>query len=392
MTTSAAKAHESRLIQKLELAIARSVHPAEQACLRVERAGHLARQGHFDAAQAELNAVHAQFDRQPHAAVSAWLCIAEAWFAYFTNLSGSARDKMHRALALSTAARLPQLQALSAAWLAHMDYVAQDFPRMAAHVRLAFELAAADNHSARARAALVVAQALQFAGRPEQAQAWFASAREHAAAEGDEATLTALTHNLAWTQGLQTLQARIMEGLEASASEQAARQAMLGAQAAANLDRWIGTLSLDALLPMLRATVHSARNEHAAALALYRENWLAAQRQGLGRMTAHVLADMAWCASQCGEQEAAQRAAREAELALDPSMHPDDLATAHQRLGQWHVLAGQVGLAQPHFDAARVAWARHTALQAQVLSQLEFLSPGVLGCTSPKPKIQVPQA
>jgi hypothetical protein len=237
----------------------------------------------------------------------------------------------------------------------------------------------------------VAAQALQFAGRPEQAQGWFAHAREHAAAEGDEATLTALTHNLAWTQGLQTLQARIMEGRDASASEQTARQAMLGAQAAANLDRWIGTLSLDALLPMLRATVHSARNEHAAALALYRENWLAAQRQGLGRMTAHVLADMAWCAAQCGEPEAAQRAAREAELALDPGMHPDDLATAHQRLGQWHALIGNTGQAQPHFEAARKAWARHSAMQAQVLGLLEPLSLSGLAPSTHKVKLQAPQ-
>ena len=73
------KAPQSRLLARLDGALARTRHPVEAACLRAERAGFLARLGHLDAARAAAQALHAQFDTQPHAAVSSWLCLVDGW-------------------------------------------------------------------------------------------------------------------------------------------------------------------------------------------------------------------------------------------------------------------------------------------------------------------------
>jgi hypothetical protein len=169
---------QSRLLARLDAALAKSRHPIESACLRAERAGFLARHGHFEEAQAEFNALHALFDHQPNPSVSAWLCIAEGWLLHFSSLSAAARDKMKRAQALSAATKMTRLHALSSAWLAQMDYTVNDIDSLVRNVSLALQLAAPDEHAARARASMVVAISYDFAERLDRAQPWYARARE----------------------------------------------------------------------------------------------------------------------------------------------------------------------------------------------------------------------
>lgn len=357
-----AAALPSKRLKRLDAAIARAVHPVEKASLRAERAGHLAQQGHFDAAQAEISAVHAEFDRQPHPAVSAWLYLAEGFVAFFSSLSAAARDKMKRAHALSGASRLTQPQALSAAWLAHTDYIALDVESMAAHLRQALSLAAPDHHAARARACLTMGTALNFAERHEQAQAWFARAREHASADGDEVTLISVITNIAWHHGVQALQASVFGG-DVGAP---ARHAMAGAISIDSFDQWAGTTSLDSWAPMLRAVALSAQGEAGQALALYEAHWGDAKSQGMGRLSANFLADMAWCRWRAGDSAGASADAQAAMAHLDASTFADDLAVAHGRLAQVLRALGDADLALTHDMKARECWAAHREVQAQV--------------------------
>jgi hypothetical protein len=356
----------SRLLARLDAELRRALHPVDRACLRAERAAQLARLGQYEAAANEIAALHATFDRQPSVAVSAWLCLAEGCLAYFTSLSSSARDKMQRALALSAAARLPRIQALSAAWLAHMDYVQLDAEATGTHVRLALSLVEPGELAAPARACLVVGMALQYAERNDLAQPWYARARECASLEGDEATLSALVFNMAWHHGNHALQASIFGG----EYEARARHAMLGADSTDNIGRWQNIISLDALVPILRAQVHSVQGQHAAALALYQTHWQAARRQGLGRMAANILADIAWCRWCTGDAAGAIQEAAAAAAAVDPGMHADDQAVAHGRLAQLLRAAGQVDRALHHEGLARDCWGMHQRLQARFVAQL----------------------
>jgi hypothetical protein len=359
----------SRLIARLDAEIRKTHHPVEAACLRAYRAAQQARIGEQAAAQDEVDSIHAAFDRQPNVAVSAWLCFAEACIAYFGNLSGSARDKMQRALALGNAAQLPRIRALSAAWLAQLDYLHHDFEAMVDHLRLAIDLAGAAQPSALGRACLVVAGAYHHANRLDLAQPWYARARECASREGDEATLSALIHNMAWHRANQAVQAAVFGG-DGSAD---ARHALAGADSTDNIGRWIGITSLDALVPMLRASVLSVLGEPAAALALYEAHAQDARRQGLSRMSARFQADMAWCRWRGGDAAAALREAASAAQAIDPSMDCDDQAIAHGLLAQVHRAAGDQARALLHEGKAREARSDYLRVQAQIVALLADL-------------------
>lgn len=371
----------SRLLARLDAEIRKTYHAVDNACLRAERASQLARLGQYEAAAAEIAALHTGFDRQPNAAVSAWLCLAEGCLTYFTSLSSGARDKMQRAQALSAAAQLPRIQALSVAWLAHMDYAQLDAEAMAKHVRMALQMADASHPSAFTRACLVVGVAYHFAERLDLAQPWYARARECASAEGDEATLSALIHNIAWHRGNHAVQASIFGG----DFEAHARHAMAGADSTDNIGRWIGITSLDASIPMLRACVHSVQGDVGKALSLYEAHWLDAKRQGMARMAANFLADMAWCRWRGGDRRDALRDAAAAAVAVDPAMHADDQAVAHGRLAQVYRAAGEVDTALHHEGKARDNWGVHRRLQARVVALFSELPalPGSRTATGP---------
>jgi hypothetical protein len=359
---------KSRLLARLDSALARTRDPVDAACLRVERAGFLVRHGHTTEAQAELDAVRAQFAREPHPGVSAWLCIAEGWQLHFGSLSGLARDKMKRAEALSAAAGLLPLQALSAAWLAHMDYCAGDLEGLVHHVCLALRLAADDHHAARARASMVVALAYDFAERPDRAQPWYARTREHALADGDETTQSALNYNISGHRVHHAMQAAVFGGDDTT---QQARHALAGAECARNFDQWMGTLSLDALVPMQRACMASMQGRHAEALALYEKHLADAQQQGLRRIAAAYLADMAWCRWHLGDRAGASRDAHAAAGHIDAGMHPDDRAVAHGRLGLVFKLLGDTPAALLHGALGRDFLAQHRQCQAAMFDALE---------------------
>jgi hypothetical protein len=164
----------------------------QNTCLRAERAALLARQGLLDEARAELASIHGRYDGRPNAVVSAWTSLAEGLVIYFENLGDAARDKIMRSLALSEAIRAKSILALSAAWLAQMDFSRLDFEPMVQHLSVALRTAGSSQHSALSRASLVVAQAYHWAERLDLALPWYGRARQHASTEGDESTINAL--------------------------------------------------------------------------------------------------------------------------------------------------------------------------------------------------------
>lgn len=358
----------SRLLARLDASLAKARRPVDVACLRAERAGYLARLGHFDEARAVISSVHAQFDPHSHAAVSAWLCLAEGWMLHFGSLSGGARDRIKRAEALSGAAGLTQLQALSSAWLAHLDYCDDQVEDMIRHLLLAFKLAAPDNHGARARASLVVGLAYHYVRRLDRAQPWYARAREHATTDGDETTLSALNFNLTSMRAHHAAEAAVFGGADA---QEEARHAMASSQSTGNFDQWIGTQALDALVPMQRAALASVQGQYGEALSLYERHFDDVQKQGLARLNGVHLADMAWCRWHLGDSSGSQRDAQACAASLGPGMHVDDLAMSHARLGMVFKLLGNEEAAVHHASRGRELWNQHQQLRRKLLQQLE---------------------
>lgn len=360
------KAPASPMLARLDAALASSVHPIDAACARAERAGFLARQGFFDDANADLSVLRTEFAQRPTALVTVWICIVEAWIEQNSGRLSASRDKMLRAQALSAAAKLKPLQALSAAWLAHISFVQDDSDDMEKYLTLAFQLAAPDHHAARARASVVAASGYHLANRLDLAQPWYARAREHAQAESDDAALSIITFTIAGHRSNHALRASIF----GSVDTEEARRAEAWVAASFNFDQWVGTVLQDAYVQMLRATVYSAQNEHAKALAVYEAHLAEADRQGLANMRATHLADQAWCRLHTGDLDGARSDANTSASLVDPGMTVEDLAVACGRLEQVFQALGDVDAALRHRQLAREYWSRHLAVQRQLLDLL----------------------
>ena len=105
---------------------------------------------------------------------------------------------------------------------------------------------------------------------------------------------------------------------------------------------------------MLRAVVASVQGQHGAALELYEAHWADAQRQGLARAAANVLADMAWCHWHLGHVDRAAVQAHAAAASIDAAMDPDDRAIANGRLAQLFKLLGDDDRALCHLRAGNL--------------------------------------
>ena len=362
----------SRLLARLDAAIAKTRDPVGNACLRAERAGVLARLGRLDEARRTIEALHARFTLRPQPAVSAWLALAEGLCDHFGDLAPSARDRMRRAYALSGAAELAPLHALAAAWLAHMEYGRNDVVPMAAHLAEALRLAAPDHHAARARACLVAALGYHWAGRLDRAQPWFDRARQHALADGDDATLSALMYDRATGLVAAVRAATAFGDAPAVAGvDDALREALLCVQSCAAYEAAIGGASLAYLVPLLHAQLLTAAGEAQPALDLF-DRWLApATAGGMRRMKRLLLADIAWCRWRLGDADAA-RAGLEAALAeQDPACDVDDRAFADARLAQLAQALGDTTLAATLREHAQRDVAVHRAEQARLAALLD---------------------
>jgi len=132
----------------------------------------------------------------------------------------------------------------------------------------------------------------------------------------------------------------------------------------------IGVKGLSSLLPVLRAQIRVALGEFGDALGLLEVNLEAAVREGMGRLKADLMADIAWCRVNLGQSEAAKRDAVAAEALIDPAGQFDDRAMAHGRLAQVFAALGEVDDAARHKRLALDAFTEHEALKTDMLRLL----------------------
>lgn len=357
----------SRLLRRLDAAIAAAGSPAEAACLGAERVVVLARRGQTDQARTELDQIRQRLARAAHPAVTGWLCLAEGLLNPFGEFSGGDLDRLQRAHALAGATRLQPLRALAAAWLAHAHHVHGDDAQMVRLVGEALQSAAADHHSARARACLVAGRAYQWAGQAEAARMYFARAREHATAEGDDATLSDILHDMARHRVRQVQLAELLEPVAAADG----RQALLALDSWTHFDRAAGTASREPVAALLRAQVLVSQARFAEAWALHERHLAVALAQGMARREASLRADMAWCQLQLGFGDAARTLARDADAALLGAMHADDRALAHARLARVFDALGLPAAAAQHRSQALARWQQGQEQCAAIMRLLD---------------------
>ncbi len=356
-----------RLLERLDHGIAHGRIPREIPFLRAERAVMLVRLGEIDRARREIAALRALPDAQTNNALGAWLWLAEGLADFFEHLGSGARDRVLRAYALAGTARAPRIQALSAAWAAHLDFRAQDYAATVEHLRAALKLAQPDHCSARSRAALVLAGAYHFADREDLAQPWYVRARAEAATEGDGVTLSSITYNMA---ALRVMQARLAE-MFGELDEPTTRRAMIGAESSTFLDRSVRTRALGATAWMQRAQILAASGRHADALAIYERHLPQALAEGLSFSECLFQADRASCLLQLGRGDEALQVARHAATALSWSTECEERAIAHALLARVFGPLGLAAQAASHANESQIELHRHRQRCEALLQMLQ---------------------
>ena len=356
----------SRLLGDLEARIARTRDPVRNACLRAERATVLARQGLLQEARAELDLIRARHAAAPDPVVTAWVCLGEGIVILYAELAARSRDKLLRAHALATACSDRKVRCLSAAWLAHLDYLDQNFDGMLEKVDLALSEAEQDDHLTRERVDLVVAQALHWCDRLDLARAWYERSRWHATSLGDDAFLSALMHNKAWLHVAQERRRSIQSQQPVSTPH----LLLLGAEATHSFDALIGIGSLSSLVPLLQAHVLSLLDRHQEALDLFERHLGFGLMQGISRVECSALAEVAWCQARSGREYQARSTAEAAELKLPGCKQSDELAAAHGRLSQCYSILGDTPAAESHAGKSKALWVECGELQQTALTSL----------------------
>lgn len=364
----------SPLMRRLEAAIKAAHSPVDAACLRAERAIALARQGDVAQAHDEIKAVQDSFRTQPNAAVSAWCSLAHGLAQYFDRYAAasSARPSVQRAHALAQASQLASLQALCAAWMAHMDYGSGHTESMARNIGAALRGADPAHHAARSRACMVAAIAYHSVNRHDLAQPWYAKSRQHAATIGDAATLEALIYNQTSWRVQHAWRAQLFPAMAvADGGDNSLGPMMASVQSFKHFGQHAGGTALAEQGALLEAQAHVLLAEYAQALELYERHLASALKKGNEHRESAFRAEVAWCLLQSGRGDEARAAARAAQAALLGTAELDDSSLAHARLAAVFESLGLADDAARHREEADVQSRAHQALCEEQLQTLE---------------------
>ncbi|MGL6110914.1 MAG: hypothetical protein ACRC2B_12550 [Rubrivivax sp.] len=361
------------MLTQLAARIAATRNPVEAACLRAQRGIYLARQGNYGEAQGIVDALRAEFGARPNAEVMAWISLVEAVSHFYSQPGPKALDRLRRAHALSRAIHHPLLVPLCAAWLAHVEFNANRMEPMLQYAAEALRLAQPDHHAALARVSLVIADAFHFAGRFDLAKPWYAAVREHALADGDDAMISAMLHNVA---AFRANEVRIADAFGAPIPIEA-RRASMETESTKNYDVGIGTMSMALLIPLMKAQLLTTDGRFSEALEIFNDVLERDSPENLERRKACFFADRAWCHLQLNHAELALADVENACGHGESPADPDDAASMHARVSEILFRLGQHQRSVAHKKQSLEFRRLHQAAQAELLIQLQAALAGL---------------
>jgi hypothetical protein len=213
----------------------------------------------------------------------------------------------------------------------------------------------------------VIAQGYDQGGRYDLARSWYASARYHAANDGDDATLSALMWNMASLRVAALQQAAAIGPIDVAEAE----RVLLSAESSAHFDEMLGVQSLQSLQPILRAQVCSLLGRTHEALRLYEKHLADALREGLSPIEGVLVADRAWCRFRVDQRDEALRDAADAEICLAKEGLFIDRAAGYSSLVALYDAAGDASAAYRQETLACAAWKGHRLDQAKLVEAMD---------------------
>lgn len=357
----------SRLLTRLDDAIAKAGDTVEGDCLRAERAIYLARDGDVLRAKEALVQLKAKYLQRPNLAMSCWLWLLDGLSAYFEDARLTrALDAISRAQALATSGNLPRLEGLSSAWLAHLEFMKPRPKAVRENVLRAMEKSPKGDFGIESRVAMILAFSFHFAGRLDLAQPWYRGAHNLATNEGDRATISALLHNEATLRLANVRHSRYRANVVADGGA----FALLSAQSNEQFDLMRGSAALAFLTPMLLAQALTLDARYDEALELFTAETAKSVSQGAAKWHPVYCADKAWCHVQLGQTDQALASASEATQLAQGDVQIEDLASVHSRLAEVFELLNMTSERQAHAAEAESAWAAYERIQSDFLGAL----------------------
>ncbi len=358
---------DSRLLNNLNSQAGNTSDPVVWAMAVCRAASHFAGHGKTEEALTAIGVVRGQFGRNLHFDIASWLMLAEGVLHYFKAQIPEAYDRIRRAYGLAIALRNNSAFPSCAAWMAHLEFNSCKYDEMAKHLEEALTTAKRGDHQAIARASLVLATAYHIADQFELSRPWYERARLNAAAEGDDATVSATLHNMA---SIRASNVRLDDTFGGD-TERETRRVALEATSSYVYDYAIGHKGLDFLTQMLSGLVSTIDRRFSEGLEILERIQIERVPE---RLRPLVMIDLAWCRVNLGQAEMSWGIASEIPKLLQCVNDDDDLAYIHSRLAQIGVACNEKTFATLQSEQATKALARHRQFQATLLSKLQAIN------------------
>jgi tetratricopeptide (TPR) repeat protein len=188
---------KDRIRQRLEVESASCQNPIQKALIDAEQAYHSARAGDFQSARRLLSAIRELPRTQFAPTVAIWVMLSEGIIDFFEDLNPHAQDRFRRAYALGVSIGDLDLQSLTSAWLAHIEFDRRNYDAMVSSANRCLAIYPRGQSSSHARIFMVLANANLYAGNLARANAFYEKARAIAVADGDRSTVGAIVYNRA---------------------------------------------------------------------------------------------------------------------------------------------------------------------------------------------------
>lgn len=357
---------DSRLLTSLNATAATTEDPVVWAVTVCRAASHFARHGMTREALTAIGVVRAHYGTALHPEVASWLLLAEGVLHYFGAPNYDAHERLRQAYRSAAVLRTDSALPTCAAWMALVEFNEGDYDKMISYLQEALARARPDDHSAHARAYLVLADAYHVANEYQLARPLYNKARLRAVDDGDNATLSAVFHNVA---AVRASNLRLDDSLGVDVVRQA-HMVSLEMASSMHYDHAIGSKGLGFLSLMLRGLVYTMEKKYVDALITFSSITL---KQLKINMFSTVYVDMAWCHMNLSNFEESARLAKLANETISNVVEPDDRAYVFARLGQIASMSGENEIAVEMRISASHSLAEHRLFQANLLGKLRSM-------------------
>lgn len=169
-----------------------------RAEIDARRAAYLARTGNFDTAREIVARLRLIYADGRAVRITILIMVAEALIYQYESLKKDGLDKIIRAQLLSRMARDLNLEAITSAWRAHIEFENSCFAEMLSSLEAAHRCAGlCGSNEAMARVANIACKIGLLCGETTFANRQFLFGRDKALMDGDQASIEALQHNKA---------------------------------------------------------------------------------------------------------------------------------------------------------------------------------------------------